>query len=117
MGVERFDLALTANKSANINEELSWLQRAIMCCDSADNADMSRRARAHMQSLSVSKNFNLLEIEYSKENKGTQPRVCPLSLEAEVEAMRAVCCCAASGILREAVQRSQQLLLHLATHS
>jgi len=59
-----------------------------------------------MQSLSVSKNFNLLEIEYSKEDKGTQPRDCPLSLEAEaeVEAMQAVRCCVASGMLREAVQ-------------
>lgn len=49
------DLAMAAKEMENIDDELTWVRRAMVCF--ADNADMCRRVRAHMQSVLLRKNL------------------------------------------------------------
>ncbi len=42
------DFAMTAKEVENIDDEVAWLRRAVVCFDNVGNADMRRRAHAYL---------------------------------------------------------------------
>ena len=100
------DFAIASKDAAHIDDEMAWLRRATMCFESADNAEMKRRARAHLQSVLLRKQLR----ERGERHEAVE-------VEVEVEAMRAVRGCVASNMLREAMELCQELLPHLALRS
>jgi len=109
------DFAQTAKETGNIDDERRWLGRAMVCFDSAHNADMCRRARAHMQSLVPRSKVRQLAIDYHRGavERGLGGVAMELEEAVEVEAMRAVRAC----MVREAVELCQHLVPHLASRS
>ena len=111
------DFAITAKEIGNIDEEVAWLRRALVCFDNAGNADMRRRAHAHMRSVLLRK--KLMERSFQQrlllERWGLVGDL--VEIEVELEAMRAARACIASNMLVEAAELCEQLLPHLSVRS
>ena len=101
------DFASSAKESGEVDEEVTWLRRAAVCFDNAGNADMRRRARAHMHSAALRKRL---------QERGGMGGV-GAEMDVEIEGMRATRACIACNMLVEAAELCQELLPHLTTRS
>jgi hypothetical protein len=108
------DFATAAKETAQIEDELTWLRRAIQCFDCADNAEIRRRARAHLASALLRK--KLLE-SVSKDQTLEADAEAEFTEELETEAMRVIRGCITSSMLREAVEVCQLVLPLLTARS
>ena len=112
------DFAMAAKETAHIEDELTWLRRAIQCFDCADNAEMRRRARAHWASALLRK--KLLESaskDQALEADAEADVEAEFTVELEMEAMRVIRGCITSSMLREAVEVCQLVLPLLTARS
>jgi ATP-dependent exoDNAse (exonuclease V) beta subunit len=112
------DFAMAAKETAHIEDELTWLRRAIQCFDCADNAEMRRRARAHWASALLRK--KLLESaskDQALEADAEADVEAEFTVELEMEAMRVIRGCITSSMLREAVEVCQVVLPLLTPRS
>jgi ankyrin repeat protein len=101
------DFASSAKESGEVEEEVTWLRRAVVCFDNAGNADMSRRARAHMHSAALRKRLQ----ERGRIGGGGA------EMDVEIEGMRATRACIACNMLVEAAELCQEILPHLTARS